>query len=235
MSLPQAFATASGHVPRLVQVTVSTALFRFDGHALSVLLSSTEDTASGMDFPKAPFVHGSALLEQSVQILKDLGIQHFAEVHHVGAFEAHKWGGGLGDLNLVTLAVCRKDTSENAAAYASHLHWLNIAQLESLPERVTLRVQEALKSLRHKARFDTTAFELLGEEFSLSELQRVFEAILGRSIDVRNFRKKIEALNILSESPNKPRGMAYRPPRLFCFEHAQFANRLETDGEVRFF
>jgi 8-oxo-dGTP diphosphatase len=104
-----------------------------------------------------------------------------------------------------------------------------------LDEHSRALADAALAELRRKARFDTVAFDFLAHEFSLSELQRVFEAILNRSMDVRNFRKKIESLDILVESPHRPRGMAYRPPRMYSFDAGRFRHRQSLEGEVRFF
>jgi len=108
-------------------------------------------------------------------------------------------------------------------------------QMSLLDEHSRALADAALAELRRKARFDTVAFDFLAHEFSLSELQRVFEAILNRPLDVRNFRKKFEALDILVESPHRPRGMAYRPPRMYSFDAGRFSHKQSLEGEVWFF
>lgn len=78
-------------------------------------------------------------------------------------------------------------------------------------------VATALERLRGKLTYTAIGFELLPKKFTLSQLQRVHEAILGAPLDKRNFRKRVEALGVvrpLKESVNPGAG---RPAQLFSF------------------
>jgi 8-oxo-dGTP diphosphatase len=75
----------------------------------------------------------------------------------------------------------------------------------------------AVWRLRNKIEWTTVGYELLPKKFTLSELQRVYEIILQRPVDKRNFRKKILAQGQIIEL-NETRGdVAHRPARLYSF------------------
>jgi len=71
--------------------------------------------------------------------------------------------------------------------------------------------------LRGKLEYTTIGFQLLPPEFTLRELQAVYEAILKRAIDKRNFRKKILSTGILQETDKTKMEGSHRPARLYRF------------------
>jgi 8-oxo-dGTP diphosphatase len=64
----------------------------------------------------------------------------------------------------------------------------------------------ALERLRNKLEYTTVGFQLLPEKFTLTELQEVYETILGKQLDKRNFRRKLSLLKILKPLPEYRRG-----------------------------
>jgi len=74
----------------------------------------------------------------------------------------------------------------------------------------------AVERLRNKLEYTTVGFQLLPRRFTLTELQQVYEAILGRSLDKRNFRRKLALLGILKPSKER-RQERGRPAQLFEF------------------
>jgi 8-oxo-dGTP diphosphatase len=80
-------------------------------------------------------------------------------------------------------------------------------------------LQLALARLRGKLDYGPVGFELLGERFTLSELQSVHEAILGRPLDKRNFRKRMDAHPDLRPLDQWRRPAAGRPARLYRVDH----------------
>lgn len=69
--------------------------------------------------------------------------------------------------------------------------------------------------LRTKTEYSTVPLRFLDEPFTLSEVQRVYEVLLGRPLDKRNFRRKILALEAVEETEGERRLGAHRPARLF--------------------
>jgi len=77
-------------------------------------------------------------------------------------------------------------------------------------------VAAAVSRLRSKLTYSTVAYGLLGEEFTLSDLQAVYETVLARPVDKRNFRRKVLALGLLEETGEQRRG-SHRPAQLYRF------------------
>ena len=73
----------------------------------------------------------------------------------------------------------------------------------------------ALERLRNKLEYTTVGFQLLPERFTLGELQAVYEAVLGRPLDKRNFRRKLELLDILVPLAEHRTAGRARPARLY--------------------
>jgi 8-oxo-dGTP diphosphatase len=86
----------------------------------------------------------------------------------------------------------------------------------------------ALDRLRNKLEYTTVGFQLLPAKFTLSELQRVYEAILGRALDKRNFRRKLALLDVLVPL-SEHRASGRRPAQLYRFSQRQF-EKLKDKG-----
>jgi 8-oxo-dGTP diphosphatase len=74
-----------------------------------------------------------------------------------------------------------------------------------------------VQRLRAKLQYTNIVYNLLPQEFTLGELQVVYETILRRRLDRRNFRKKILGLGLLSPLKRMKRG-AHRPASLYAFK-----------------
>lgn len=79
-------------------------------------------------------------------------------------------------------------------------------------------LEYALTRLRYKLEYTTVGFELLPDEFTLSELQHAYELILGEGLDKRNFRRKILSADVLEETGKKRREGEGRPAQLFRYK-----------------
>lgn len=78
-------------------------------------------------------------------------------------------------------------------------------------------IEYALERLKAKLEYTNVAQYILPHKFTLTQLQKVYEIVLEKDLDVRNFRKKIEKLWIIKETWEKEIGTQYRPARLFEF------------------
>jgi 8-oxo-dGTP diphosphatase len=87
----------------------------------------------------------------------------------------------------------------------------------------------AVERLKTKLEYTTVGFQLLPKAFTLTDLQRVYEAILGRPLDKRNFRRKMLLLGILKPLKQWRKDGPNRPARLYTFTAARF-ERLRDRG-----
>lgn len=95
--------------------------------------------------------------------------------------------------------------------------WFPVAALPDLAFANNRVIDYALQRLRAKLDYSNVAYSLLPEEFTLSQLQRVYEAILARPLDKRNFRKRILSLGIIEPTGGTSAEGAHRPARLYTF------------------
>ena len=75
----------------------------------------------------------------------------------------------------------------------------------------------AIERLANKLEYTTIGFKLLPKKFTLSQLQRVYEAVLGRTLDKRNFRRKIALLGVLRPLEEWAKDGPSRPAQLYRF------------------
>lgn len=80
-------------------------------------------------------------------------------------------------------------------------------------------IEYAIKRLKRKLEYTNIAQYILPEKFTLTQLQNVYEIVMGQKYDVRNFRKKINKLGILKETGEKEIWNKYRPAKLFQFSN----------------
>jgi 8-oxo-dGTP diphosphatase len=87
----------------------------------------------------------------------------------------------------------------------------------------------AVERLANKLDYTTVGFQLLPRKFTLSQLQRVYEAVLGRALDKRNFRRKLAVLDILTPLDEWVQDGPSRPAQLYRFSPKRF-ERLRDKG-----
>jgi 8-oxo-dGTP diphosphatase len=118
-----------------------------------------------------------------------------------------------------------------AASDAKRLEWFSADKMPNLAFDHALIMETALKRLKNKVRYMPIGFELLPEKFTLSELQKLYEAILKASFDKRNFRRKIIKTGLLLQLDEFQENVAHRAARLYTFDKEKYAE-LEKTGFV---
>jgi len=113
-------------------------------------------------------------------------------------------------------------------ADAAEAHWLPANELPQLAFDHRKIVDYALERLCSKLEYTTVGFQLLPEKFTLTQLQEVYEAILGKRLDKRNFRRKVALLHILKPL-REWRSTGRKPAQLFRFAAGRF-EKLKDKG-----
>ncbi len=102
------------------------------------------------------------------------------------------------------------------AAPDGKLRWYRLNRLPVLAHDHGEIIVYALRRLRYKLEYSAVGFELLPDEFTLSELQHTYEIILGEKLDKRNFRRRILEAGIIEETLHRRAGEG-RPARLYRY------------------
>lgn len=100
---------------------------------------------------------------------------------------------------------------------AAETRWFSVFDLPELAFDHKQILDYALTRLRYKLEYTSVGFRLLPDVFTLTELQRAYETILGEKLDKRNFRRKILAADILEETGKKKSEGEGRPAKLFQY------------------
>ncbi len=111
------------------------------------------------------------------------------------------------------------DGTRNNINLTANARWTNVDDISGLPlafDHLEI-LNFALETLRLELRTKPLAFELLPSKFSLSQLQKIYEVILGIPLDKRNFRKKISNLSYIVPLNEKETAVSHRPAKLYMF------------------
>jgi len=132
-------------------------------------------------------------------------------------------------ISVAYFALVSADRSPLAAGSdATDARWWSMRNLPELAFDHRAILDYSLERLRNKLEYTTVGFQLLPPRFSLTELQEVYEAILDKKLDKRNFRRKLSLLKVLRPTREYRRG-GRRPARLFEFVAAHF-EKLKDKG-----
>lgn len=211
-------------------LTVDCVVFGFDGGDLQVLLirRGLEPFKDRWALPGG-FVHLDETLDEAArrELAEETGLREvfLEQLHTFGAVERDPRE------RVVSVAYFAlvKPTAATAATDAAEAEWFPVASIPPLAFDHAEIFAAALARLRGKLRYDLLGFELLPPKFTLSQLQGLYEAVLGTALDKRNFRKKVLGFDLLVPLNEKHRDGAHRPAQLFRFDPAKY-RRLKKQG-----
>lgn len=115
------------------------------------------------------------------------------------------------------------------SSIAKSLQWFNLNELPKLCFDHEQIIQQALDKLRQEVMYHPVGFHLLPEKFTLTEIQSLYEVILNKKMDTRNFRKKLAKMELLIDSGEKQQKVAHRAAKLYQFD-IQVYEKLKMEG-----
>ena len=123
-------------------------------------------------------------------------------------------------ITVAYYALIPTDTVEiRAASDAEGVSWFSLRELPELAFDHKEILALAHQRLVAKLDYSTIAFQFMPTSFTLSELQQVYELILGEELDKRNFRKRILSLGLVKETGKEKKAGAHRPAKLYRSIH----------------
>jgi len=115
-----------------------------------------------------------------------------------------------------------KNVKLHSTCDAELARWHSVYNLPKLAFDHKEIISYALNKLRSEIERSNIAFQIIPKKFTLTELQRVYEIILNKNLDKRNFRKKLRELLILKELDETKMEGAHRPARLYSFRLREY-------------
>ena len=125
---------------------------------------------------------------------------------------------------LIALRDINRDLAEQ-----NGVHWRSISKLPDLIFDHPKMVKKALADLQNQVKVKPIGFELLPEKFTLVQLQDLYEAIYQRTIDKRNFRKKILSMGILEKLEEKEKETSKKGAYYYRFNKTTY-EKLKKEG-----
>ena len=119
------------------------------------------------------------------------------------------------------------DHRVQAATDARDAVWFAMDDLPPLAFDHDQILETAHQRLQGKVRYQPIGFELLPPKFTLTQLQKLYEIVLGRVLDKRNFRKKIQGMGILEELDEVEKDVAHRAARLYRFDKKEYGRMVK--------
>ncbi len=107
--------------------------------------------------------------------------------------------------------------------------WVPLAEVGPLAFDHRLILDVATERLRGKLRYRPIGFDLLPDRFTLTWMQRLYEVILERPLDKRNFRRKVLATGLIIDTGERLTGTPHRAPQLYRFDRERYA-AVEREG-----
>jgi 8-oxo-dGTP diphosphatase len=114
-----------------------------------------------------------------------------------------------------------------AATDATDAAWFGIHDIPKLAFDHESILDVAVERLRGKVRYQPIGFELLPQKFTLTQLQTLHEIVLERELDKRNFRKRLLAMDILTELDEVEQDVSHRAARLYQFDQRKYRKRVK--------
>ena len=211
-------------------VTVDCVVFGLDDEDLKVLLIRR-------DLP--PFEDRWALpggfvrLDETLDEAARRELQEETSLERVFLEQLYTFGGIDRDPRerVITVAyyalVRLSDHRVQAATDARDAVWFAMDDLPSLAFDHDQILETAHQRLQGKVRYQPIGFELLPPKFTLTQLQKLYEIVLGRVLDKRNFRKKIQGMGILEELDEVEKDVAHRAARLYRFDKKEYGRMVK--------
>jgi len=116
-----------------------------------------------------------------------------------------------------------------AATDATDARWFPLSKVPRLAFDHADIVATALTRLKGKVQYQPIGFELLPPKFTLSQLQHLYETVLGTELDKRNFRKKVLSFGLLVPLKETQMSGRHRPAQLFRFDADKY-EKLKRKG-----
>ncbi|WP_298328389.1 NUDIX domain-containing protein [uncultured Dokdonia sp.] len=217
-----------------IKLTVDAIVFGYNAGKISILLIQRKyDPFKGQWAIPGGFVLEDESLEEAVhrELKEETGvsINYLEQLYTFGAVDRDPRGRVV---SVAYFGLIHPDGHTLEASTDAELaRWFEIDDLPELSFDHKHILNLAIERLKGKITYEPIGFELLETKFPFSDLEKLYTTLLGRPVDRRNFRKKINNLNILDELDEKISLGAGRPASLFKFNEKRY-KQLKEEGII---
>ena len=200
-------------------VSVDCIVLGFEEGCLKLLIGRRKmDPGRGQWSLYGGFVEPDESLEQATsRVLMQLtGLEHLY-MKQVGAYGAIDRDPGERVISIAYCALINVKDYDSELRFNHGLEWVPLNELPDLYSDHNQMVEDTIAMLRRHINTDPLSFNLLPELFTLTQLQHVYEAILGHEMDKRNFRKRMKQIGFVEKTDKIDKKTSKRGAALYRF------------------
>lgn len=217
-----------------IRLTVDAVVFGYEEGLVSILLVKRKyEPFKGCWALPGGFVLEDESLEAAVEreLHEETGVKiNYLEQLYTFGNPARDPRGRI--VSIAYFGLVRPDAFHiKASTDAEEAEWFDINQLPEISFDHKEIIESAIKRLQGKITYEPIGFELLDKKFTFSDLEKLYSSLLGRAVDRRNFRKKIQSFNILDDLDEKVSKSTGRPANLFQFNRKRYFH-LKEEGII---
>ena len=207
-------------------LAVDCIIFGFDDEGLKLLLLQRNfEPAKGQWSLMGGFIkEDESADDAAARVLNDLTGLTDVYLDQLQVFSEPERDPGARVVSLAYSALINIESYDKDLVKRHNAHWVKLDELPELIFDHLKMVDKALKRLRRKTANQPIGFNLLPEKFTLTQLQRLYEAIYQREMDKRNFRKKILSMGVLEKLEEKDKISSKRGAFLYRFNIENYDN-----------
>ncbi|MBQ8466126.1 MAG: NUDIX hydrolase [Prevotella sp.] len=202
-----------------VWVSVDVIIFGFDENKLKVLIGRRQmDPGRGEWSLYGGFVGADESIDDAAaRTLKSLtGLNHLY-MRQVGAFGSVDRDPGERVISIAYYSLINVKDYDERLRRDHGVEWIEIDNLPKLYSDHNKMIEQALSIMRQKIKTQPISFQLLPSLFTLTQLQRVYEAVNGEEVDKRNFRKRIKEMDFIEKTELIDKKSSKRGAALYRF------------------
>jgi hypothetical protein len=209
-----------------VWVSVDCIVFGFENNQLKLLIGRRQmDPGRGEWSLYGGFVRDDEGLDEAAnRVLYSLTGLKEIYMKQVGAFGAVDRDPGERVISVAYCALINVNDYDDKLRQQYELEWADLGQLPKLYSDHNQMVNKATSLLRRRIKTEPLSFNLLPDLFTLTQLQHVYEAILGSPIDKRNFRKRIKQIDFIEKTELIDKKTSKRGAALYRFNKKMYAD-----------
>ncbi len=210
-----------------VGITVDNVIFGFDDEQLKVLLikRGEEPYINNWALPGYFVKDDEDIADAAKRVLKELtNLQnvYLEQVETFGDVHRHPSGRVITVAYYSLIKIQSYESQLQVGSIAQTARWFSLSEIEDLAFDHQKILDSCVKRLKLRVQSRPIGFELLPPKFTLSQLQHLYETIMETSLDKRNFRKRLLAMNLLIDLDELQEGVAHRPAKLYQFDSQRY-------------
>ena len=202
-----------------VWLSVDCIIFGFDDSKLKVLIGKRQmDPGRGEWSLYGGFVSSDESVDEAAsRTLYELTGLRNVFMRQVGAFGKVDRDPGERVVSIAYYALINVKDYEDELLQEHGLQWVNYDDIPKLYSDHNEMVQKARKMMRQKLAHEPVGFRLLPNLFTLTQLQKLYEAVNGSELDKRNFRKRIKEMDYIEKTELIDKSSSKRGAYLYRF------------------